>query len=240
MFFPSSPPLLWALEFANPALLAGLAAASIPIVIHLLNRRKFREMPWAAMQFLLAAIRKNQRRVRIEQWLLLAVRTLVILLVVAAMAKPFLESFGIVIAGQRTHRVLVLDGSLSMGYTTGDKSRFDQAKDVAAQLVKDSRQGDAVSLIMMGEPPRVVIGDPSPNLTEVQKEIAELTMTHGATDLPATFEAIDRVLDVSTIPQKEVIFLTDLQAASWQAASDGRRTAWTGSWPSSRPGGRAR
>src|SRR5271157_3899097 len=119
MFFPSSPPLLWALEFANP----GLVAASIPIVIHLLNRRKFREMPWAAMQFLLAAIRKNQRRVRIEQWLLLAVRTLLILLIVAAMAKPFLESFGNVIAGQRTHRVLVLDGSLSMGYTTGDKSR---------------------------------------------------------------------------------------------------------------------
>ena len=77
MFFPSSLPLLWALEFANPGLLAGLAAASIPIVIHLLNRRKFREMPWAAMQFLMAAIRKNQRRVRIEQWLLLAIRTLV-------------------------------------------------------------------------------------------------------------------------------------------------------------------
>ena len=216
MFFPSSLPLLWALEFANPGLLAGLAAASIPIVIHLLNRRKFREMPWAAMQFLMAAIRKNQRRVRIEQWLLLAVRTLLILLIVAAMAKPFLESFGNVIAGQRTHRVLVLDGSLSMGYTTGDKSRFDLAKDVATRLVKDSRQGDAVSLIMMGEPPRVVIGDPSPNLTEVQKEIAELTMTHGSTDLQATFEAIDRVLDVSTIPQKEVIFLTDLQSTSWR------------------------
>ncbi len=211
-----SLPLFWALGFANPALLAGLAAASIPIIIHLLNRRKFREVSWAAMQFLMAAIRKNQRRVRIEQWLLLAVRTLLVMLVVAAMAKPFLESFGNVIAGRRTHRVLILDGSLSMGYTTGDKSRFDQAKDVATRLVKDSRQGDVISLIMMGEPPRVVIGDPSPNLTEVQKEIAELTMTHGTTDLLATFEAIDRVLDVSPIPQKEIIFLTDLQSTSWR------------------------
>ena len=65
-------------------------------------------------------------------------------------------------------------------------------------------------------PPRVVIADPQPVLTEVQKEIAELTMTHGSTDLLATFEAIDRVLDVSTIPQKEIIFLTDLQSTSWQ------------------------
>jgi hypothetical protein len=219
MFLPSSLPLVWALEFANPGLLAGLAATSIPIVIHLLNRRKFREMPWAAMQFLLAAIRKNQRRVRIEQWLLLAIRTLLIVLIVAAMAKPFLEAFGNVIAGQRTHRVLVLDGSLSMGYTSAGTSRFDQAKAVAGRLVKDSRQGDAISLILMGEPPRIVIGDPSNNLIEVQKEITELTMTHGAVDLQATFEKVDRVLEASTIAQKEIIFLTDLQETSWRRPS---------------------
>src|SRR5215471_19085545 len=92
---PTSLP--FALGFANPVMLWGLAAASVPIIIHLLNRRKFREEPWAAMRFLLAAIRKNQRRIRIEQWILLAVRTLLILLVVTAMAKPFLESLGAMI-----------------------------------------------------------------------------------------------------------------------------------------------
>lgn len=215
------PPKLWALEFANPGLLAGMAAASIPIILHLLNRRRFRETRWAAMQFLLAAIRKNQRRIRIEQWLLLAVRTLLIMLVVAAMAKPFLEAFGNVIAGRRTHRVLVLDGSLSMGYTSAGTSRFDQAKLLAAQLVKDSRQGDAVSVILMGEPPRVIIGDPSPNLGEVQKEVAELVQSHGACDLLATFAAVDRVLEASTIPQKEIIFLSDLQETSWRKPEAG-------------------
>jgi hypothetical protein len=210
-----SLPLFWALEFANPGLLAGMAAASIPILIHLLNRRKFRELQWAAMQFLLAAIRKNQRRIRIEQWLLLAIRTLLVLAVVAAMAKPFLESFGNVISGRRTHRVLVLDGSLSMGYSSSGISRFDQAKALAAQIAKDSRQGDAISLVLMSQPPRVIIGDPSPNLTEVQKEIAELSLPQGGTDLAATFETIGRVLDVSPIPQKEIIFLTDMQKTSW-------------------------
>lgn len=209
-------PLVWALEFANPGLLAGVAAASIPILIHLLNRRKFREMRWAAMRFLLEAIRKDQRRVRIEQWLLLALRTLLILLVVAAMAKPFLEAFGNVIAGRRTHRVLVLDGSLSMAYMSGGTSRFDQAKELATRLVKESRGGDAISLILMGEPPKVVIGDPQPILTEVQKEIQELVLPHGATDLQATFEKINEVLEVSSISQKEIIFLTDLQSTSWR------------------------
>jgi hypothetical protein len=207
---------LWALGFANVPLLYGLAAAAVPIVIHLLNRRRFREVTWAAMQFLLAAVRKNRRRIRIEQWLLLAIRTLVVLLVVSAMAKPFLETFGAVIAGRRTHRVLVLDSSLSMGYTSGESSRFEQAKVLAAQLVKDSRSGDAVSVILMGDPPRVIIGDPSHNLADVRKEIDELSISDGGTNLSGTFEAIDRVLEVSPIAQKEVVFFTDLQATSWR------------------------
>ncbi len=211
-------PIIFALSFANPLLLWGLAAASLPIIIHLLNRRKFREMQWAAMRFLIAAMQRNSRRIRLEQWLLLAIRTLIILLVVAAMAKPFLESLGAlpIIAGRRSHHVLVLDGSLSMAYNAADVTRFEQAKTLAAQFVKDSRRGDAISIVLMADPPRVVIGDPSPNHAEVLKELEQVTLPHGGTDLAASFEAIVRVLDASSIPQKEVVFLTDLQTASWK------------------------
>jgi hypothetical protein len=211
---------IWALGFANVPLLYALGAAAVPVVIHLLNRKRFKEVTWAAMQFLLAAVKKNRRRMRIEQWLLLAIRTLVVLLVVTAMAKPFLETFGAVIAGLRTHRVLVLDNSLSMGYTSADSSRFDQAKALASQLVKDSRPGDALSVILMGSPPKVVIGVPSHNLDDVRKEIDELALSHGGTDLAATFEKVNTVLEASSISQKEVVFLTDLQAASWRAKAE--------------------
>src|SRR4051812_13175809 len=215
-------PIVFALGFANIPLLWGLGAASLPIIIHLLNRRKFREMRWAAMRFLMAAIRKNSRRIRVEQWILLAVRTLLILLVVLAMAKPFLESLGAlpVLAGRRTHRVLVLDGSLSMAYRTGEVTRFEQAKTLASQLVKDARRGDAISVVLMADPPKVIIGDPSPNHAEVLKEIEQLVLPHGGTDLEASFRAIERVLAASTIPQKEVVFVTDLQTASWRKPDD--------------------
>lgn len=205
-----------ALGFANAGLLYGLAAAAIPILIHLLNRRKRREVRWAAMRFLVAALAKNQRRIRVEQWLLLAIRCLLVLLVVAAMAKPFLESFGNVIPGRRTHRVLVVDASMSMAAKGAGATRFERAKAVAAQLVKDSRRGDAISLVTMGDPPRVVVGDPSPNLDEVRREVAELAQGAGGVDLEATLEAVDRVLEASTIAQKEVVFLSDLQGASWR------------------------
>src|SRR5215471_3791067 len=101
-------------------------AASIPIIIHLLNRKRFRIVTWAAMKFLLAAQKQNTRRMRLEQLILLAVRVLVILLIVLAMASvmPWAESIWdyfwpegtgrMVVKSGRTHKILVLDGSLSM------------------------------------------------------------------------------------------------------------------------------
>jgi hypothetical protein len=202
-------------------MLAGLAAASIPIILHLLNRRRFRERSWAAMRFLLEAIRKNQRRIRLEQLILLAVRTLIILLVVSAMARPFLEKYRPILPDQRTHRVIVLDGSLSMGYASAEESRFEQAKALAQRLVKEAHAGDSHSFVLMGAPPRIVVGGPSANPAEVAKEIGEVTITHEAVDLTATFEAIERVLAASDVRQKEVVFLTDLQTTSWKALPGG-------------------
>lgn len=216
MFF--QPPIFFA-WFTNPLILWGLGAASVPILIHLLNKRRFREIRWAASRFLMAAIRKNQRRIRLEQWLLLALRTLLVILVVMAMARPFLESLGAVplLQGGRTHWVVVLDGSMSMAAANGETTRFDQAKSLADGLVKSARQGDAFSILIMADPPRVVIGAPAFNNEAVRKEIAEITLPHGGTNLRATFEKIDEVLGASSIPRKELIVITDLQKASWVA-----------------------
>ena len=74
-----------------------------------------------------------------------------------------------------------------MAYATGETTRFEQAKALATQLVKDTRRGDAISVVLMADPPRVVIGDPSPNHAEVLKEIDEITLPHGGTDLAASF-----------------------------------------------------
>src|SRR5687768_4485909 len=78
-----------AAPFVTP-LFFGLGAAmvSIPIIIHILNRRRFKIVNWAAMEFLLRAMRKNRKRIRFEQWLLLATRCLVLLLLGTALARP--------------------------------------------------------------------------------------------------------------------------------------------------------
>jgi hypothetical protein len=204
-------------------MLWGLAGASLPILIHLLNRRRFREMDWAAMRFLLAAIRKNQRRVRIEQWLLLAVRTLILILLALAMAKPLLEAAANldVLGGGRRHWVLALDGSLSMDYAVGEETRFDQAKEIARRLVKDARGGDAFSVVLIADPPRAVVGAPAFSKDSVLKALDEVVLPHGGTDLAGSFRVIDEVLGASDIPRKELVVLTDLQRASWAADRPG-------------------
>ena len=213
------PDYLLAFGFGNLLIFWWLAAAGLPIVIHLWNKRKYREVPWAAIEYLLAALRKNSRRIQVEQWLLLAIRTLIIALVVLAMAEPFLESAGLSFsAGQRTHRLLVIDGSYSMGYKPTDKTRFERAKQKAVQIVEDSPQGDGFTLILMANPPVVIVGSPAIEPRDFLEEIDNLKMTHGGADLPATLAKVEEVLrgaEPAGLAHSEVYFLTDLGRNTW-------------------------
>src|SRR5260370_36111696 len=149
--------------FGTPfaALGAVGGAIAIPIVIHLLNRRRFRVVTWAAMRFLLNAERKNARRMRLEQLILLGVRCLIVLLLVLAMASimPWAESVwsaifasNLMAAGpnsQRTHQILVIDGSFSMAMRPEEESYFERARSLANQIVQESPRGDGFRVLLM-------------------------------------------------------------------------------------------
>jgi hypothetical protein len=215
-----STPLL-AFGIANLPMLGWLAVAAAPILIHLWSRRRYRETSWAAMEYLLAAARRQSSRLRIEQWLLLTIRTLLIVLVVLAVAEPYSQRAGLALAaGGHAHRVLVLDGSYSMGYRPTDKTRFERAKELARQIVEESPQGDAFTLVLMSSPPRVVVGRPALEPSEIVREIDNLQLVHSGADLPATIETIRRVVDAARqenprFARHEVYFLSDLQRVTW-------------------------
>jgi hypothetical protein len=210
---------LVALGFANLLMLGWLGAAAAPIIIHLWSKRRYREAPWAAMEFLLAALRKNSRRLRLEQWLLLAVRTAVMLLVALALAQPYVERLGLsFVPGQRTLKVFVIDGSYSMAYKPTDKSRFDRARQLAAQIVEDSPQGDAFLLVLMASPPSVIVGTPAAEPRDFLAEIDNLKRLDGGADLAATLVLLEGLLtktETAGLEQREVYFLTDLGRNTW-------------------------
>jgi len=215
--------LILAFGFGNLAMLGWLAAATVPLVIHLWNRRRYREVSWAAMQFLVAAMRRNSRRLQLLQWLLLAVRTLLIVLVVTAFSRPYLETAGLQFKpGRRTHRLLVIDCSYSMAYKPADRSLFTRAQELARQIVDESSQGDGFTLVAMSQPPRVIVGSPAFDKTSFLREIDGLSLIHAGADLPATLATVEQVLgetseDFPELQQQEVYFLTDLARNTWAA-----------------------
>src|SRR5215475_9705760 len=89
---------------------AGAALVSLPILIHLINRLRFKRIRWAAMEFLLKSQKRNRRRLIIEQLLLLALRCLLVLLSVLLVSRYMFAFF----QPQNTLHVILLDDTLSM------------------------------------------------------------------------------------------------------------------------------
>jgi hypothetical protein len=223
-------PLLTFWQLGSAGMLAWGLAAALPILIHLWSRRKYREESWAAMTFLLAALRKNARRIQLEQWILLAVRTLLVALFALALADPQLSVISAWVggAGGQAHVVLVVDGSFSMDYRRsdsdgglrGDKSRFEAARQLAKEIVQAGRQGDGYTLVQMGEPPRVVIAQPAFDPRDVLEELDNLELAHWGASLPATLAEIETMLRKAAeshprLARRRVIVLTDLQQTTW-------------------------
>ncbi|MGE3809182.1 MAG: BatA domain-containing protein, partial [Gemmataceae bacterium] len=224
---------LFAFAFASPlaALMAVVGAVSVPIIIHLLNRRRFKVITWAAMRFLLAAQRKNTRRMHIEQIVLLAVRCLIVAMLVIAMAgvMPWAEEFWakhfpsqVVKAApgmRRTHKIFVIDGSFSMATRLGEKNCFERAKELAVDLVNEGQGGDGFSVVLMSAPARPIVNEPSDNAAKVVEEIESLQLPHGNADVVGMLNTVDSMLGRSPakFEEKEVYFLTDLQRSTWTA-----------------------
>jgi hypothetical protein len=102
--------------FLNPAfVLPGAALVSVPILIHILSRLRYKRVRFAAMEFLLESEELNRRRIILEQLLLLLLRVLAVLLIVLLIARLVLDpSRLLMLRGASMHHVVLLDDSLSM------------------------------------------------------------------------------------------------------------------------------
>ena len=134
--------------FATPWLaLAGILAMAIPIVIHLLFRRRRKPVNWGAMRLLIEAINRNRRRSRIQNILLLVTRCLVLLLVGSALARPFFSGSGLLGGDSRT-AILIIDDGLISGLDDGNgRTELDLTIESAIELIGQLEVGDRVSII---------------------------------------------------------------------------------------------
>ena len=219
----------------HPALaVAGLLLIAVPIVIHLLNRRRFKTVRWAAMDFLLTAMRRNRRRLRFESWLLLATRCALLALAGLALARPIgcADNALAGIAGREGGlSVFVIDDSASMAYRRptrngGDEpaSHFQQAQKLASRLI--GRLGDGseqVAVIAASSPARGVIAAPTFDLSAATGVINALPQTMRGTDLAGALDKATQIAsEVPATMRKTLYVLTDDTAGG---LSQGERLA---------------
>ncbi len=213
------------MSFLNPIMLAGLLAISVPIIIHLLNRRKFQKVIWAAMRFLKTSVEQNQRRMRIEDLILLLLRCLLLALLALALARPAILSRGGGRFGQsKVTGIIILDNSYSMGVTDGTQTRFDKARKAAEQVLDSMPGGSAAAVWLASDIVREVIALPTFDLNLARKTIREAPLSDRATDL---FPALDKALDYlqgRMVVRKEVFLITDGQAAAWRQLTEIQKT----------------
>ena len=203
------------MTFLSPLLLWFLAAASVPVIIHLLNKRRHRTVQWAAMQFLLKATRESRGKKKLRHIIILTCRALAIAALAVAAARPVVSGLLGWGAGTIDTVVLVLDRSASMELRSGDGQPA--KREIVLQKVRDA-------MANLGNPRLVLIDSatgkpqeiPSP---DVLADISATSATNSAADFPTLMTTAAEVLAGST-GRSEVWLASDLQASNWQPGDE--------------------
>ncbi len=208
----------------NPTFFWSVAAfVGIPLLVHLLRRRRVKVITWAAMEFLQQSQKRQKRRLRIEEIILLILRTLIVALAIFGFGRPVVDTVRIALLSQNTrvYAVIVVDNSFSMGHKGRDgRTSWQRARTAADEIVnRVLRSGDAVSLILLADKPNSVIAAPSFDLKLVRQRLTAAELTDRPTDYAAGAQEVARLLKASKSPVKEVYWITDDQAKAWDSST---------------------
>src|SRR5213080_3593718 len=123
----------------HPILLLGAALVGLPIILHLIMKQEPRRLPFPAFRFLKQRLKTNQRKLRLRHFILLALRMLLIALFCLTLYQPMLQTGrSLPIGGEQPVAVvLVIDTSPSMGYSANDKTRLEDARRRALELLDE-------------------------------------------------------------------------------------------------------
>lgn len=134
------------MTFLNPAILIGLLAASIPVIIHLLNLKKLKNIEFSTLMFLKELQKNKIRKIKIKQWLLLLLRVLIIIFIVLSFARPTLRGVSIagVTSAAKTTSIFLIDNSFSMSVIDQQGSFLNQAKNITEKLISLHQDGDEI------------------------------------------------------------------------------------------------
>jgi hypothetical protein len=233
------------MTFLNPLVLFGLAAASIPLILHLLNLRKLRTIEFSSLRFLKELQKTSMRRIRVRQILLLIVRTLLVIALVIAFSRPTLHgSFAALGGGNAgSTMVVLLDDSPSMTVRDERGSSFARAQQSAMRIADLAQEGDKVYLLPLSEVRPGAELPAARTAASFRAAVERLLPTFFTTSYAAALREAGTILATSADANREVVLITDGQATQFgvtggapdsTAALDARSRVFVVSSPSRR------
>ncbi len=209
------------MTFLNPIFLLGLFAAAIPILLHLLNLRKLKTVEFSTLRFLKEIQRSTIRRVRIRQWLLLLLRTLLIVFLVFAFSRPALRGSvaSAIGASARTTMVFLVDDSPSMSIRNEGGEIFGQVKGSAIQMSRLMRDGDEAYVIPLSQIRHKESFEMVRSPGDLQKALADCALSEERVTYRDALDAAAKVFSSSKNLNQELFLFTDGQASEFVVSS---------------------
>ena len=201
------------MTFLNPFVLFGLVAAAIPVILHLLNLRKLRTIEFSTLTFLKELQQTKIRRLKLRQLLLLIVRTLLVICIVVAFARPALRGTILGGIGSQAHTtvVYIFDDSFSETATDEHGERFRQAKEATGKLIDLLKEGDEGYLIKLSDLPRATVEPAMHDFGGLRRLITEAQPSAVRHPMQEALQLASRLVAQSSNVNKEVYIISDMQ-----------------------------
>lgn len=212
------------MSFLAPLLLFGLPLALLPVIVHLIHLRRRRQVPWAAMMFLMAAQKMNKGLSKLRQYLILAFRVLAVAALILMIGRPLAGGLLGLTGGAPDSVIILLDRSASMEQqllTTGTGKRLAGLRNLAA-AVRDA-YGTRSKLVLIDSATRQAMPlDSAAALTDLPRT----GPTDTAADIPALLQAALDYITTNRTGRTDVWLVSDLRQSDWNARG--------GRWPALR------
>ncbi len=202
------------MTFLNGVLLFGLFAGAVPLIIHLINRTRYRTVEWGAMHLLEQVLKSRQRRFQIQQLILLLIRTAIPMVLALCMARPVLTGMNSLLGKTKTSVVLSIDDSASMNAAQKNRTQFQDALEKASQIVENLPRGSEVSIHWMASGD--IVG-PTYDHDRIQAALFEAERGNGMMHPSRALDQAVELLGRSNYPDRELIIISDYQSVSWPA-----------------------
>ena len=206
--------------FLSPLFLiaAGLGAA-VPLLLHLMQNKRKVQLPFPTLRFLKLAEKHSSRKIRLENFLLWLLRTLIMALLGMAFAMPMIRRSGLGWLGEAPRDVaIVLDASYSMGYHTERGTVWDKAVETAAAIIEGLSDKDRFCIYLAREQPEALVAEPVGNKPEGLSRLRALLPGQSSSRLSSAITAgMKALLKADARRERELHIVTDNQALPWRS-----------------------